>query len=211
VHHFNRPKISNNSLIRDQKSNKHIANGYKKLVHTFKREAVQLFVAKNLAVNHLPLEALPAVQTWTANCKRDRKAVVTWHFAVCGLPFPTKNLMLKVPILSDRPLNTDTRIIPTLWHVILVSMLTRFHCTTFTSVIYRQVYSLVIVSKFEILATLANHICFTRWCPQSNLLKWFICLFGLFSNMYRLNLLQAATDASGKFGSSFWTTCIISL
>ena len=27
VHHFNRPKISNNSLIRDQKSNKHIANG----------------------------------------------------------------------------------------------------------------------------------------------------------------------------------------
>ena len=63
VHHFNRPKISNNSLIRDQKSNKHIANGYKKLVHTFKREAEQLFVAKNLAVNHLPLEALPAVQT----------------------------------------------------------------------------------------------------------------------------------------------------
>ena len=27
------------------------------------REAVQFFVAKNLAVNHLPLEALPAVQT----------------------------------------------------------------------------------------------------------------------------------------------------
>ena len=97
MHHFNRPKIGNNSLIRDQKFNKHIANGYKKLVHTFKREAVQIFVAKNLAVNHLPLEALPAVQTWTANCKRDRKAVVTWHFAVCGLPFPTENLMLKVP------------------------------------------------------------------------------------------------------------------
>ena len=50
VHHFNRPKISNNSLIRDQKSYKHIANGYKTLVHTFKREAVQFFVAKNLAV-----------------------------------------------------------------------------------------------------------------------------------------------------------------
>ena len=48
---------------RSKKSNKHIANGYKKLVHTFKREAVQFFVAKNLAVNHLPLEALPAVQT----------------------------------------------------------------------------------------------------------------------------------------------------
>ena len=47
--------------MRDQKSNKHIANRYKKLVHTFKREAVQFFVAKNLAVNHLPLGALPAV------------------------------------------------------------------------------------------------------------------------------------------------------
>jgi len=62
VHHFNRPEISNNSLIRDKKSNKHIAGAYKKLVHTFKREAVQFFVAKNLAVNHLPLEALLAVQ-----------------------------------------------------------------------------------------------------------------------------------------------------
>ena len=50
-------------MIQDQKSNKHIANGYKKVVHTFKREAVQFFVAKNLAVNHLPLEALPAVPT----------------------------------------------------------------------------------------------------------------------------------------------------
>ena len=53
-------------------------------------------MVKNLAVNHLPLEAPPAVQTWTANCKRDRKAVVTWHFAVCGLPFPTKNPIIKV-------------------------------------------------------------------------------------------------------------------
>ena len=61
--HHNRPKISNDSLIRDQKSNKHIANGYKKLVHTFKREAVEFFAAKNLAVNHLPLKALSAVQT----------------------------------------------------------------------------------------------------------------------------------------------------
>ena len=99
VNHFTCPKISNNSLVRDQKSNKHIANGYKNLVHTFKREAVQFLVAKNVAVNHLPLEALPAVQTWTANCKRDRKAVVTWHFAVCGLQFPMKNLMLKVSIM----------------------------------------------------------------------------------------------------------------
>ena len=46
MHHFNRPKISNNSLIRDKKSNNYIPNGYKKLVHTFKREAVQFFVAK---------------------------------------------------------------------------------------------------------------------------------------------------------------------
>ena len=99
VHHFNRPKLSNNSLTGDQNSNKHIANGYKKLVYTFKREAVQFFGVKNLAVNHLPLEALHAVQTWTANCKRDRKAEVTWHFAVCGLPFPMKNVMLKVSIM----------------------------------------------------------------------------------------------------------------
>ena len=77
VHHFSRPKNRNNSLFRDQKSNKHIANGYKKLVRAFKREAVQILVAKNLVVNHLPLEALPAVQTETGNCKRDRKAVVT--------------------------------------------------------------------------------------------------------------------------------------
>ena len=56
-------KNRNNSLIRDQKSNEHIANGYKKLLRTFKRETVQFLVAKNLAVNRLPLEALPAVQT----------------------------------------------------------------------------------------------------------------------------------------------------
>ena len=65
MHHFNRPKISNNSLIRDQKSNKHIANGYKKLVHTFKREAVQFFVAKNLAVNVWLLEFIALLTTLT--------------------------------------------------------------------------------------------------------------------------------------------------
>ena len=53
-------------------------------------------MAQNLAVNHLPLEALPAVQTWTANCKRDRKTVVTWHPQVCRLPLTMKNLMLNV-------------------------------------------------------------------------------------------------------------------
>ena len=30
---------------------------------------------------------------------------------------------------SENPPNTDTRIIRTLWHVPLVSVLTRFHCT----------------------------------------------------------------------------------
>ena len=40
-----------------------MANGYKKLVRGFKREAVQFSGAKTLAANHLPLEALAAVQT----------------------------------------------------------------------------------------------------------------------------------------------------
>ena len=91
----------------------------------------------------------------------------------------------------------------TLWHVTLVSMLTGFHCTSFTSVIDGQAYSLVIVSEFETLAILANYICFTWWCPQTNHLKRFICLFVIFSNMYRFNLSQAATDACAIFGSSF--------
>ena len=32
-------------------------------------------------------------------------------------------------VFSDSPLNTDTGIIRTLWHVPLVSVLTRFHCS----------------------------------------------------------------------------------
>ena len=75
VHHFYRPKDRNKSLIRVQKSNKHIADGYKKLFRAFKREAVQFLVAKNLTLSHLPLEALRAVQTRTASCKRDRETV----------------------------------------------------------------------------------------------------------------------------------------
>ena len=51
------------SLIRVQKSNKHIADGYKKLFRAFKREAVQFLAAKNLTLSHLPLEALRVVQT----------------------------------------------------------------------------------------------------------------------------------------------------
>ena len=46
-----------------KKSNKYIADGYKKILRAFKREAVQLLVAKTLAVSHLPLEAPPAVRT----------------------------------------------------------------------------------------------------------------------------------------------------
>ena len=63
VHHFYRPKNRNNSLIEVQKFNKHMQTDIKKLVRAFKREAVQFLMAKNLTVNHLPLEALPAVQT----------------------------------------------------------------------------------------------------------------------------------------------------
>lgn len=48
VHRFYRPKNRNNSLIRVQKSNKNIANEYKKLLCTFKREAVQFLEAKTL-------------------------------------------------------------------------------------------------------------------------------------------------------------------
>ena len=63
---------------------------------------------KNLAVSHLPLKALPAVQTWTPNGKRDSKTVVTWHSLLCDLRFPMKNLMLKVSVLSW-PLTNDKR------------------------------------------------------------------------------------------------------
>ena len=48
VHHFYRKKNRNNSLIRVQKSNKNIANEYKKLLCAFKREAVQFLEAKTL-------------------------------------------------------------------------------------------------------------------------------------------------------------------
>ena len=50
-------------IIRDQKSNKQIADGYTRLFRAFKREAVQFLVAKSLAVIHFTLEVLPAVQT----------------------------------------------------------------------------------------------------------------------------------------------------
>ena len=47
----------------------------KKLTPAFKREAVQFLEAKNPHVSHLQQEPLPVVQTWTANCKSNRKTV----------------------------------------------------------------------------------------------------------------------------------------
>ena len=44
MHHFYRPKHRSNSLFRDQKSNKHIANGYKKLVRAFKCDRCTILV-----------------------------------------------------------------------------------------------------------------------------------------------------------------------
>ena len=51
---------------------------------------------KNLNVNHLPLERLLPVETGTANCKRDGKAVC--HVTTSGSPFAVI-VMLKVPII----------------------------------------------------------------------------------------------------------------
>ena len=52
-------------------------SGCRNLSLALKHEAVEFLMHETLAVNHLPLEALPPVQTWTANCKRDRTTVVT--------------------------------------------------------------------------------------------------------------------------------------
>lgn len=52
-----------NSLIRAQKSNWHNRSWCRNLSLAFKHEPVLFLVAKNLVINHLLLEALPAVQT----------------------------------------------------------------------------------------------------------------------------------------------------
>ena len=57
---------------------------------------VMFYTAKNLAVNHLPLESDLAVQTWTLNRKPDSKVLVTWLLGVCGSREMPKNLDLKV-------------------------------------------------------------------------------------------------------------------
>ena len=54
--------------------------------------------AKNLTVNHLPLERGLAVQTWTLNRKLDGKALVTWLLDVHVSREMPKNLNVKVSI-----------------------------------------------------------------------------------------------------------------
>ena len=90
-------------MIRDQKSNKHIADGYKKLFRAFKREAVQFFVAKNLDVSHFA--GSPSSRS-NVNCKLQKRPQEPWSrdilwFVVCGLRFSTKNLMLKVSNVEE--------------------------------------------------------------------------------------------------------------
>ena len=82
VLHFNRLKNIKNSLIWVQTSNWHITGGCRNLSFAFKRDAVQFLTAKNLAINHFPLEALPALQ----DCG---------HVTFSGLLSTMKNLILK--------------------------------------------------------------------------------------------------------------------
>ena len=90
VPHFNRPKNSNNSLIRDQNSNKHIANGYKKASSRLLKRGCTIFSGKKRC--RKSLTAGSPSRGSNVNCKCDRKAVVTWQFAVCR--FPMINLCL---------------------------------------------------------------------------------------------------------------------
>ena len=80
-----RPKdMRKNSVI--QNSNWYITGWCRSLLISCPNVRLFNFKGKNLAVNQLPLEAFPALETWTANCKLDRKTVVTWHPQVCRLP-----------------------------------------------------------------------------------------------------------------------------
>ena len=58
-------------------------------------EAVQFLVAKNLAVNHFPLDAPPAVQTWTANCWNATPETAVTDLAFSGLFFMENRKQLK--------------------------------------------------------------------------------------------------------------------
>ena len=64
-------------------------------------------------------------------------------------------------VFSESPLNTDTRIIQTLWHVPLVSVLTGFHCRSYfvrSKTFYCQQKS----SQYPIFPSQARDQSFTR-------------------------------------------------
>ena len=85
-----------NSLFWVQKSNRHITSGCRAYLLPLKiRLAVQFLVTKNLAVNHLPLEAPLAVQR-VKNCKLQTRPQDRGHVTSLGLPLTMKNRMLKV-------------------------------------------------------------------------------------------------------------------
>ena len=54
----------------------------------------------------------------------ERKVTLTLQLVFASITHPTVR-----DVFPESPLNTDTRIIRTLWHVPLVSVLTGFHCT----------------------------------------------------------------------------------
>ena len=78
-----------NSFIWVEKSNKRITDRYRKLLSAFKHGAVQFLVPKNLARSHLPLDTLPAIQTWTPNMTLRLWSNDILRFAVCGFPWKT--------------------------------------------------------------------------------------------------------------------------
>ena len=97
-------------MIRDQKSNKHIADGQKKLIPAFKREAVQFLGAKNLAVSHL--QQVRPFLSFKHELQTANATVRPCHMTFCGLRFSMKNLMLKVSIKShvyDKRQTSDLR------------------------------------------------------------------------------------------------------
>ena len=87
VKSVNHLKNMKNSFIRVQKSNWNITGENRSLSIAFKPR-VQFLMPKNLAVNHLLLEAVPNFQTWTAS---EDRADVTFS----GLRLTMKNLKLK--------------------------------------------------------------------------------------------------------------------
>ena len=98
-------KNRNNALFRDQNSNKHIADGYKKLLRAFNREAVQFLVAKNLTYHWKPL--LPFKLELKLQTRPQDRGNVTF----CGLWFAVfhENLTLEVSIDEIKRRENDWR------------------------------------------------------------------------------------------------------